>query len=73
VGSQISLIIYEYIAEPAPTLVINAVLISQYGSVKVVSLSISQEPRLGGFSPTPPIGGRLRPPNPLQKIVLFYV
>ncbi len=47
--------------------------IPQYGSVNVVSLSISEEPRLGGESPKPPIGRRLRPPNPLQKIVLFYV
>ncbi len=46
---------------------------SQYGSVNVVSLSIAEEPRLGGLSPKPPIGGRLRPPSPLQKIDLFYV
>ena len=31
--------------------------------------SVRKNQDLGGLPPKPPIGGRLRPPNPLQKVL----
>ncbi|BAY92129.1 hypothetical protein FDUTEX481_00807 [Tolypothrix sp. PCC 7601] len=42
-------------------------LINQDAWVKLISVLIQEARRIGGFSPKPPIGGRLRPPNPLQN------
>ncbi|MBE9208943.1 hypothetical protein IQ244_20855 [Nostoc sp. LEGE 06077] len=48
---------YLYWMRSFPSRPIQLILpIVQYGSVKVVSLSISEEPRLGGESPKPPNG-----------------
>ncbi len=40
------------------------------GRSLVIDLSVVETANsIGGFSPKPPIGGRLRPPNPLQKLL----